>query len=147
MIPLGEDTDSRRERQKLIIEFYKWWKAKHPLQKLHNIDLGEDINIKHISLVETSGHASLKYQSTLAVLQLDAILTYATKVKTVKMNPKKANQNPFKEIIIMHYICPGLGKVKLTVGVKPDKAKTKVQYCITVIDVIQEKRTDIKPVR
>lgn len=135
MIPQGDDNQSRRERQRLIVEFYKWWKIQHPEQKLRNINLGEDINIRHISLLETSGQAALTYRSTLAVLQLDAILTFAVKIRTVKANPTKHNQVQFREMIIMHYNCPGLGLAKLMVGVKSDEYKTKVQYCITVINI------------
>ena len=70
--------------------------------------------------------------STLAVLQLDAILTYAKKVGAV---PPKANgnQKPFESMIIMHYESPGIGTVKMTVGVRRGNHE-KVQYCITAIE-------------
>ena len=65
------------------------------------------------ALIATHGN----YLSTLAVLQLDAILTNARVVSTVssKMN---GNQKPFEKMIIMKYDCVGIGVVKMTVGVR-----------------------------
>ena len=37
-------------------------------------------------------------------------------------------------MLIMQYHCPGIGTVKMTVGVKR-KTHEKVQYCITALDV------------
>ena len=82
---------------------------------------------------ETAGQASMTYLSTLAVLQLDAILTNAVLVETTPANPKKKNQKGFKSMLRMSYNCPGIGLVKMMVGVKQSD-KTKVQYCITAID-------------
>lgn len=92
----------------------------------------EYINIRYISIDETARHASKKYLSTLAVLQLDTILENAKKYDTVKSNPNKKNQNDFSDIILMSYELVGFGKVKLTVGIRR-KDKAKIQYCITVI--------------
>ena len=75
----------------------------------------------------------MTYLSTLAVLQLDAILTNAVLVETTPANPKKKNQKGFKSMLRMSYNCPGIGLVKMMVGVKQSD-KTKVQYCITAID-------------
>ena len=44
----------------------------------------EYINIRFISITETCTHASKTYLSTIAVLQLDAILTNARRVSTVR---------------------------------------------------------------
>lgn len=77
----------------------------------------EEINVRQISVNETAAHASKRYLSTLAVLQLDAILACARKVKQVK--PKQnTNQSVFQGIMVMTHICPGIGTVKLTVGIK-----------------------------
>ena len=46
----------------------------------YNVSLKEYINIRFVSITETCTHASRSYLSTLAVLQLDAILTGAKKV-------------------------------------------------------------------
>ena len=69
----------------------------------------------------------------LAVLQLDAILTNAWLVKKIPSKPNSKNQRSFENILIMEYVCPGVGRVKMTVGVKRSD-KSKVQYCITAID-------------
>lgn len=59
--------------------------------------------------------ASRSYLSTLAVLQLDAILTNAKTVSTV-CSKNNGNQKPFEKMIIMKYDCVGIGLIKMTVG-------------------------------
>lgn len=133
VIPRGDSLDEKRQRQNLIYEFYQEWKRRNPDQKKYNLDLKEDINIRAVSLDETAAQASITYLSTLAVLQLDAILTNARFVKKVPSKPNSKNQRSFESILIMEYVCPGVGRIKMTVGVKRSD-KTKVQYCITAID-------------
>lgn len=132
-IPTGDSTEERRCRQKIILSFYHDWKKRNPEAKKYNFNLKDDINIRYVSLEETAGQASMTYLSTLAVLQLDAILTNAVLVETTPANPKKKNQKGFKSMLRMSYNCPGIGLVKMMVGVKQSD-KTKVQYCITAID-------------
>lgn len=132
VIPRGDSLDEKRQRQNLIYEFYQEWKRRNPDQKKYNLDLKEDINIRAVSLDETAAQASITYLSTLAVLQLDAILTNARFVKKVPSKPNSKNQRSFESILIMEYVCPGVGRIKMTVGVKRSD-KTKVQYCITAI--------------
>ena len=132
-IPMGDSPEEKRQRQDLIYCFYQDWKLRNPGQKRYNIALNEDINIRAVSLDETAAQASLTYLSTLAVLQLDAILTNAWMVKKVPSKPQSKNQRSFESMIIMEYVCPGVGRVKMTVGVKRSD-KSKVQYCITAID-------------
>ena len=132
-IPIGNSTEERRLRQKIILSFYHDWKSRNPEAKKYNLNLKDDINIRYVSLEETAGQASMTYLSTLAVLQLDAILTNAILVETTPANPKKKNQKGFKSMLRMSYNCPGIGLVKMMVGVKQSD-KTKVQYCITAID-------------
>ena len=138
-IPTGNTTEDRRRRQDLIYSFYNDWKRKNPDQKKYNIALKEDINIRSVSLDETAGQASLSYLSTLAVLQLDAILTNARLVKDVPSKQNSKNQRSFERMLIMDYICTGVGRVKMTVGVRR-KDKIKVQYCITAIEAGKTKR-------
>ena len=90
-------------------------------------------------LVETAGRASLTYLSTLAVLQLDAILRYAK--KTFEDIPKSATkqQRPFEKMFGMDYSCPGIGDVRLMVGVRRQD-KMKVQYCITALTPLMKNR-------
>ena len=85
-----------------------------------------------VSIVETSEHAAKSYLSTLAVLQLDTILTGARKVSLKKPKPGNKNQQPFERIMIMEYDLVGIGTVKMTVGVRR-RTQEKVQYCITAI--------------
>lgn len=131
-IPTGNTTEDRRKRQKIILAFYHQWKKNNPESKRYNLDLKDDINIRYVSIEETAGQASLSYLSTLAVLQLDAILTNAVLIETTPANPKKKNQKGFQTMLRMSYNCPGIGVVKMMVGVKLSD-KSKVQYCITAI--------------
>ena len=138
-IPTGNSKEDRRKRQSLIYSFYEDWKRKNPDQKKYNLALKEDINIRSVSLDETAGQASRTYLSTLAVLQLDAILTNAWLVKDVPSKHNSKNQRSFERMLIMEYICTGVGRVKMTVGVRR-KDKMKVQYCITAIKATKTKQ-------
>ena len=131
-IPRGDFPDDVVKRRNIISRFYREWKTHNPLQRRYNLSLKEYINIRFVSITETCTHASRSYLSTLAVLQLDAILTGAKKVTTVPAK-KNQNQKEFDKMLIMHYRCPGIGTVKMTVGVKR-KTHEKVQYCITALE-------------
>ena len=131
-IPRGDSPDEVAKRRKIISNFYREWKENNPQQRRYNLSLKEYINIRFVSITETCTHASRSYLSTLAVLQLDAILTGAKKVKTVSAKQNQ-NQKEFDKILIMHYRCPGIGLVKMTVGVKR-RTHEKIQYCITALD-------------
>ena len=132
MIPEGNTLDEIKERERIIREFYREWKEKNPLQRKYNLALKEYINIRMVSIVETSEHAAKSYLSTLAVLQLDAILVGAKKVSIKKVKPNNKNQQPFERMMIMEYELVGIGTVKMTVGVRR-RTQEKVQYCITAI--------------
>lgn len=136
-IPTGDSNEDRRLRHKIILSFYQKWKEKNPEAKRYNLSLKDDINIRFVSVKETAGHASLTYLSTLAVLQLDAILTNAIFIERLPANHKKSNQKGFESMLRMSYNCPGIGTVKMMVGIKHSD-KSKVQYCITAIDTIQK---------
>jgi transcriptional regulator with XRE-family HTH domain len=131
-IPTGDSPEDTAQRRSIISKFYREWKEQNPLQRRYNVSLKEYINIRFVSITETCTHASRSYLSTLAVLQLDAILTGARKVASVPAK-HNGNQKEFEKMIIMHYRCPGIGTVKMTVGVKR-RTHEKVQYCITAID-------------
>ena len=132
MIPEGNTLDEIKERERIIREFYHEWKEKNPLQRKYNLTLKEYINIRMVSIVETSEHAAKSYLSTLAVLQLDAILVGAKKISIKKVKPNNKNQQPFERMMIMEYELVGIGTVKMTVGVRR-RTQEKVQYCITAI--------------
>ena len=132
MIPKGNTIDEIKQRELIIRDFYREWKEKNPSQRKFNLSLKEYINIRMVSIVETSQHAAKSYLSTLAVLQLDAILTGARKVSVKKTKPNNKNQQPFERIMIMEYDMMGIGTVKMTVGIRR-RTQEKVQYCITAI--------------
>ena len=133
-VPVGDTVEDRRIRSHLIRRFYFHWMGKHEDRKVFNKALNDYIHIKYISVNETAGHASLRYLSTLAVLQLDAILPNAVLKDSKPANTRTKNQKGFKRMLIMEYNCPAIGVVRLTVGQKASD-DSKVQYCITAIDV------------
>ena len=132
-IPQGNNIEDIEVRRKLISRFYYEWKENNPSQKRYNLSLREYINIRFVSITETCTHASKTYHSTLAVLQLDAILTNAKRIATVRAK-SNGNQKTFEKMIIMQYECVGIGLVKITVGVRR-RSHEKVQYCITALNV------------
>ena len=132
MIPEGNTLNDIKQREQIIRDFYREWKEKNPSQRKFNLSLKEYINIRMVSIVETSEHAAKNYLSTLAVLQLDAILVGAKKVSVRKTKPRNRNQQPFERMMLMEYDMVGIGTVKMTVGVRR-RTQEKVQYCITAI--------------
>ena len=132
MIPEGNTLEDIKQREQIIRDFYREWKERNPSQRKFNLSLKEYINIRMVSIVETSEHAAKNYLSTLAVLQLDAILVGAKKVSIKKVKPNNKNQQPFERMMIMEYDMMGIGTVKMTVGVRR-RTQEKVQYCITAI--------------
>jgi len=131
-IPTGNNKEDILVRKNFIFAFYQEWRKNNPEQKLYNFSLNEYINIRAISVEETAVHASKTYLSTLAVLQLDAILTNAKLQGEVTAKSTSKKQRPFEKMLLMKYECIGIGEVKLTVGIKRSD-KSKVQYCITAI--------------
>ena len=135
-IPKGDTTEEIKQRKKLIEDYYRQWQVENPCKRVYNRNLHDYINVRHISVTETAEHASKRYLSTLAVLQLDAILACARKV-AVSRPKKNSNQSEFKAMIEMRHNCPGIGAVKLTVGIRM-KSSLKIQYCITALGVVEE---------
>ena len=137
-VPMGDTAEDRRARNRLIRQFYHQWLSNNDDKRVFNKSLNDYIYVKYISINETAGHASLRYLSTLAVLQLDAVLPNAILKESKPINAKTKNQKGFKRMLIMEYLCPGIGLVRLTVGQKGSD-DTKVQYYITAIaSVINE---------
>lgn len=132
IIPEDNTVESIKIRERIIRDFYREWKEKNPSQRKYNLSLKEYINIRMVSIVETSEHAAKTYLSTIAVLQLDAILMGATKVSVKKTKPGNRNQKPFEKMMVMEYDVAFIGKVKMTVGIRR-RTHEKVQYCITAI--------------
>lgn len=132
-IPIGNSPEEIKKREEIIWVFYKEWKTDNPKQRIYNHRLKDYINVRQISIDETARHAAKRYLSTLAVLQLDAILSCAKLVKIGKVE-NRSNQKQFKAMLVMQYECPGIGSVKLLVGVR-HKTLLKVQYCITALEI------------
>ena len=132
-VPVGDSIEDIEARRNIISRFYHDWKLRNQSLRKFNLSLNEYINIRFVSITETCTHASRNYLSTLAVLQLDAILTNARVVSTVK-SKENGNQMPFEKMIIMRYDCVGIGVVKMTVGVRR-RTHEKVQYCITALEI------------
>jgi hypothetical protein len=132
-VPTGDSSEDVETRRQIISKYYHDWKLRNPSLRRFNLSLNEYINIRFVSITETCTHASRSYLSTLAVLQLDAILTNARIVSTVK-SKENGNQKPFEKMIIMKYDCVGIGVVKMTVGVRR-RTHEKVQYCITALEI------------
>ena len=134
-IPRGDSNNEIEKRTEIILMFYHEWRIANPSLRVYNNNLKDYIYVRHISITETARHAGKTYLSTLAVLQLDGILACARKVRIGKSR-NRSNQAKFQAIIEMEHYCPGVGKVKLIVGVR-FRTHIKIQYCITAIDYIE----------
>ena len=132
-IPIEDGKEALKQRQEIISQVYRKWTEENPDKRVYNRSLKDYINIRYLSITETMRHASKKYSSTLALLQLDTILRYAVVYGKPKP-PKKgvANQKIFSYMLEMHYELIGIGLVKMMVGVK--RTGEKIQYCITAIE-------------
>ena len=132
-VPTGDSSEDVETRRQIISKYYHDWKLRNPSLRRFNLSLNEYINIRFVSITETCTHASRSYLSTLAVLQLDAILTNAKTVSIVAAK-NNGNQKSFEKMMLMKYDCVGIGVIKMTVGVKR-RTHEKVQYCITAMRI------------
>ena len=134
IVPIGHSKEEIKQRESIISNVYRDFYAKTPSKKVYNQYLKAYINIRYISITETIRHASKSFLSTLAVLQLESVLKCATQYGK-PTNPKKGvkNQEEFSKIIEMRHNLPGIGIVKLTVGIKKTTGDY-VQYCLTAIN-------------
>ena len=131
-IPQGNSKEDLKQREEIIDQVYRRWTEENPDKRVYNRSLKDYINIRYLSISETSRHAAKTYASTLAMLQLDTILRYSVKFGKPKP-PKKGvkNQEIFSQMQEMHCELVGFETVKMMVGVK--RSGEKVQYCITAI--------------
>ena len=132
-LPKDDTIESKKERKKFIVDFYKQWIIANSTKMIFNISLNDFINVRFLSIQETAGHASHTYKSTVAVSYLTEILENAKHITRVKPKPENKNQKRFSEIIVMEHTKEDFGKIKLTVGVLKG-SKQKVQYCVTAIE-------------
>ena len=58
MIPQGNNIEDIKKRELIIRDFYREWKEKNPSQRKYNLSLKEYINIRMVSIIETSEHAA-----------------------------------------------------------------------------------------
>ena len=68
----------------------------------------------------------------LLVSYVDAILQNAKLCFVDKPKLENKQQSKFEKMLGMEYFCPGIGNVRLMVGVRR-RDKTKIQYCITAL--------------
>ena len=54
MIPAGHTIEDIKTRERIIRDFYREWKEKNPSQRKFNLSLKEYINIRMVSIVETT---------------------------------------------------------------------------------------------
>ena len=73
-IPRGNSREDIKARRQVIKVFYASWIAEHPDKKVWNKSLKAYIHVKYQSINETAGHASLSYESTLAVFKMTEVL-------------------------------------------------------------------------
>ena len=133
-IALGDTKEDKKQRKQFIKNFYQHWETINQTKKVFNKSLNDFINVRFISVDETSGHASHRYMSTLAVIFLTETLEKAKQKGAPKnANPEKKSQKGFEKIITMEYQKEKFGTIKLTVGVKRG-TKEKIQYCLTAIE-------------
>lgn len=133
-VPQGEGREAQQRRKEIISGVYsRLYKQMGSDPKVYNRDLGEYIHIDFQSVNETKYHASRSYLSTLAVLQLESVLATAKRHgKPLAPKPGTKNQKRFTSMLDMRCRLPGIGTVKLTVGVRRGSGQ-KTQYCLTAL--------------
>lgn len=129
-IPMGQSMEEIRMRENYIRAFFEKWKNEHPEQKVYNRCLNEAILVRAISVIEAREHSAKSYLSTLAVVNLDTVLSEAIQAGETKAKQTDKNQRNFDKVLVMEYHSELLGRVKLTVGVR-HRTKEKIQYGLT----------------
>ena len=133
-IPTGTTLEEVKVRKKIIRDFYSTWNAANPTKQVFNANLKEFINVRYLSIQETSLIAANKYSSTFALTHyFTEILELAKEIRRTPPKKENDNQKRFSEIIVLEYRKKEFGKVKLTVGVLRG-SRQHIQYCITAIE-------------
>ena len=133
-IPTGTTLEEVRARKKIIRDFYATWNAANPTKQVYNVNLKEFINVRFLSIQETSLIAANKYSSTFALTHyFTEILELAQEIRRTPPKKYNDNQKRFSEIIVLEYKKKEFGTVKLTVGILRG-SKQHIQYCITAIE-------------
>ncbi|MCL2328132.1 MAG: hypothetical protein FWC39_06410 [Bacteroidetes bacterium] len=139
-VAIGNTKEDKKQRKQFIVDFYGKWIAANPEKRLYNKSLGAFIEVRFLSLEETTGHASVSYKSTVAVTFLSEVIKNAIAQKDKKGNiisekpkPNVKNQARFSKIYVMEYEKTNFGKIKLTVG-ELRGSRQNIQYCISAIE-------------
>jgi len=140
IIPKGREKAHIKARENIVWAMLGKWLSKNPLKRKKNVDLEDYIYLRFDGMQETVNKAARNYKSTMAVVELDFLLTNANKIGTNK--PKSKRQEKFVEMLIMHVKIPAFlpyfEKVKMLVGVtKQKKNAKKIQYSITTIEPME----------
>lgn len=131
-IPMGGSQEEKLIRRKKIHDFLQTWRATHAdSPRVFNTELQEYIKISQVFLLESVAHSAIQYKSTKAVLMMEEVMKNARKVAMTNVKEGNKNQKPFMKMMVMQYISPELGKVKMTVGIRK-RTLENVQYSITV---------------
>lgn len=128
-IPKGITKEEVYERRAIIID------------KLQHL-IGTSIRCKALknqlvhfdfySIDETATHASKKYESTLAALNVTKAISNAVYIRRDKPHSKNQIKMRFKEIVELSAELKNIGIVKIIVGQR--RNKKFVHYCITKKD-------------
>jgi len=136
-IPMGHSIEEIRIRQEIIQRFWSEWRENHTVQEIYNEKIQEPILLRSISLAEAKEHSAKSYKSTLAIMQMDEVLSKASPVGRTSVKQGNKNQAEFSEMLIMVYRRSDLGTIKVTVGVRHKFSKespsVKVQYGMSSI--------------
>lgn len=124
-IPKGNSKEDNTARKTIIKGYYTKWIAKNPEKKVWNKALNAYIYVKNKSVNETSGQASISYESTREVLRLTHILANASIHKVMPPKKNDKNQKPYSSMLIMYY------KTAMLVVGKQRTTGEYVQYCIS----------------
>ena len=134
VIPKGATLEEIKERKKIIRDFYATWNAANPTKQVYNANLKEFINVRYLSINETSEIASRRYLSTFALTHyFTEILALAEEKRRTPPKKDNDNQKRFSEIINLEYVKEDIGTIKLTVGILKN-SKQHIQYCITAME-------------
>lgn len=130
-IPMGQSVQETAQRRQIVKEFIQQWRANHPDPRIWNEELHDYIKINQVFLIEAVGHSAIRYASTKAIFQMETIMTEAKMEAKTMVKTGDKNQKPFQYMLVMSYQIEGLGRAKLTVGVRL-RTHEKVAYDITV---------------
>lgn len=130
-IPMGRTAQETAQRRQIVKDFIQQWRANHPDPRIWNEELKDFIKINQVFLIEAVGHSANRYASTKAIFQMETIMAEAKMEAKTKVKEGDKNQKPFQYMLVLSYQIEGLGRAKLTVGVRL-RTHEKVAYDITV---------------